>query len=95
MNSAWFLVGPAGGGGQANICGRYAENLFRALFGAHPQIFSKNDVFFPQHFRDPPIFSRKRKYFPLKFGDLPTIQQLVRELIDFESDGLANILRRH
>ena len=59
------------GGDQANICGRYAENLFRVIFGAHPQIFSKYDVFFPQHFRDPPIFSRNCKYFPLEFGDLP------------------------
>ena len=26
-------------GDQANICGRYAENLFWLLFGTHPQIF--------------------------------------------------------
>ena len=29
------------GGDQANICGTYAENLFRASFGTHLQIFSK------------------------------------------------------
>ena len=60
------------GGGQAKICGTYAENLFRVIFGTHPPFFSMNNRFFPQHFQDPPIFFRKCKFFPLKFGDPPT-----------------------
>ena len=36
------------------------------------QIFSIDNLFFPQHFQDPPIFFRKCKFFPLKFGDPPT-----------------------
>ena len=60
------------GGGQAKICGTYAENLFRVMFGTHPPFFSINHRFFPQHFQFPPIFFRKCKFFPLKFGDPPT-----------------------
>ena len=33
QNSVWPR------GGQANICERYAENLFRALLGTHPTFF--------------------------------------------------------
>ena len=60
--------------GQANICGRYAENLFRVLFGAHPQFFSKNDVFFPQYlwYGTHPFFPNMQ-FSPLNFGVLPII----------------------
>ena len=71
-------------GGQAKICGRYAENLFRVLFGTHPQFFSRNYVFFPKHFQDPPMFFRKCKFFPLKFGDPPTFLRKIQIYLSFD-----------
>ena len=50
-------------GDPANICGRYAKNLFRLLFGTHQQIFSISYAFFPHHFQDPPIFFPKIQIF--------------------------------
>ena len=73
------------GGDQAKICGTYAENLFRVLFGTHLQIFSKKYVFFPKHFWDPPIFFPKIRFFPLKFGHLPTFPLKINIYLYFDS----------
>ena len=55
---------------------KFAEHMPKICSGCHSvpthQIFSIDNVFFPQHFQDPPIFFRKCKFFPLKFGDPPT-----------------------
>ena len=51
------------GGGQANICGAYAENLFRASFGTHLQIFSKIADFFINFFGTHQIFSENANFF--------------------------------
>ena len=56
------------GGGQANICGAYAENLFRASFGTHLQIFSKIADFFINFFGTHQIFSENANFFHWKFG---------------------------
>ena len=63
---------PARGG----VRQKFAEHMPKICSGCHSvpthQIFSIDNVFFPQHFQDPPIFFRKCKFFPLKFGDPPT-----------------------
>ena len=61
---------------QGGIRQKFAEHMPKICSGCHSvpthQIFSIDNVFFPQHFQDPPIFFRKCKFFPLKFGDPPT-----------------------
>ena len=62
--------------GRGGVRQKFAEHMPKICSGCHSvpthQIFSIDNVFFPQHFQDPPIFFRKCKFFPLKFGDPPT-----------------------
>ena len=55
-------------GGQANICGTYAENLFRVSFGTHLQIISKIADFFINFFGTHQFFSENANFFHWKFG---------------------------
>ena len=73
MNQCFIpgYAGPAGGGNQVKFQ-TYVENLFQVSFGTQSLFFSKNGMFFPQHFRDPPIFFRKCNFFALKFEDRQT-----------------------
>ena len=53
--------------GQAKIYGMYAENIFRKLFGTHPQVFFHKWHLFSSgfsDFQDPPILSFPKTVFP-------------------------------
>ena len=79
-----YIITQAGRGVQAKICGTYAENLFRVLFGTHPPNIFHKLRFFPQHLQDPPILFRKCNFFPLKFGHLPTFLLKIHVYLFFD-----------
>ena len=73
---------------EGGVRQKFAEHMPKICSGCHSvpthQIFSIDNLFFPQHFQDPPIFFRKYKFFPLKFGDLPTFLRKIHIYLIFD-----------
>ena len=53
------------------MLGTYAEKICRVSFGTHPQIFSKNAIFFLNIFGTHQFFSQKCKFIHRYFWDPP------------------------
>ena len=72
-NGFWILkhISSSEEGGQPKICGTYAENLFRVMFGTHPPFSSINHRFFLSIFRTHNSFSENANFFLWNLGTHP------------------------